>query len=194
MKKIAVFLIALASFKSATYAQSGDGVQPGTLAVQFFLNDFKSAQTVRSNNLGTVLKNREFGKIKEMSPGIAISYIKGVSKRYDVSGTLAGSFVDYPMNNKPAFGQDYLLLEADASLRAKLISNKAFINPYLQAGFGISKYQGYFGAFIPAGAGMQINLFDEAYLQINAQYRIPVSETTNYHFFFGIGLAGKIGK
>ncbi len=194
MKKIAVFLIALAFCSMAAFAQSNDGVQPGTLAVQFFLNDFKSAQNVRNNNLGTVLKNREFGKIKEMSPGIAISYIKGITKNHDVVGTLAGSFVDYPMKNKPAFGQDYLLLEADASLRAKLISNKAFVNPYLQAGFGISKYQGYFGAFIPAGAGMQINLFDEAYLQINAQYRIPVSETVNYHFFFGIGLAGKIGK
>jgi OmpA-OmpF porin, OOP family len=34
----------------------------------------------------------------------------------------------------------------------------------------------------------------EAYLLINAQYRVPITETTNYHFWYSIGLAGNIGK
>jgi hypothetical protein len=55
-------------------------------------------------------------------------------------------------------------------------------------------YGPYFGAFIPAGAGLQINFYDEAYLLLNAQYRIPITETANYHFYYILGIAGNIGK
>jgi len=76
-----------------------------------------------------------------------------------------------------------------------MFSNQYWVSPYLQLGVGISKFQGYWGAFIPAGVGLQVNLFDEAFLLINSQYRVPVTENTaNYHFFHSIGLAGIIGK
>ncbi len=35
---------------------------------------------------------------------------------------------------------------------------------FCRFGAGISKYKGYWGTYIPAGAGIQINFFDEAYL------------------------------
>lgn len=194
MKKITGLFALVVMLNTMAMAQDDDIIQQPTFGVQFFLNDFKSAAAVRANSLGVVFKNREFGKIKDMSPGLALTYIDGITKHYDLTATLAGSFVDYPIPNKTAFGRDFLLLEGDISIRGKLITNRAFINPYLQAGMGVSKYKSYYGAFLPLGAGLQMNLFNEAYLLVNAQYRVPITETTQYHFWFGIGLAGNIGK
>jgi hypothetical protein len=193
MKKITGLLFALFLFNTLVKAQD-DEIQKPTFGVHFFFNDFKTAAAVRANSLGIVFKNREFAKIKDMSPGLAINYINGLTRHIDMSISLAGSFVDYPIQNKAAFGRDFILLEADFSIRGKLISNKAYVNPYLQAGMGASLYKSYYGAFLPLGAGLQVNLFNEAYLLVNAQYRVPITETTNYHFWWGIGLAGNIGK
>jgi hypothetical protein len=97
------------------------------------------------------------------------------------------------MPDRAAFGRDFLLLEGDCSIRGKFISSKA-VSPYVQAGVGVSKFKSYYGAFIPVGAGLQVNLLDEAYILVNAQYRIPASEVANYHFFYSVGFAGRIGK
>jgi outer membrane protein OmpA-like peptidoglycan-associated protein len=68
------------------------------------------------------------------------------------------------------------------------------VSPYFQVGIGASKYKGYYGAFIPTGLGIQVNLFDEAFFLINSQYRIGITESTSNHFYYSIGLAGVVGK
>jgi hypothetical protein len=128
-----------------------------------------------------------------MSPGLAISYSEGLSNRFDFSTTIAGSFLDYPRQNAPSSGSDKFLLEVDASIRGKMFTNKYWFTPFLQAGLGVSKYEGYYGAFIPLGFGLQFNFFDQAFLLINSQYRVPVTQTSNYHFYGSIGLVGTLG-
>jgi len=194
MKKILGLIAAVLLLQSIAFSQDDDLIQGPTLGVHFFFNDFKSADALRKNSLGIVLKNHEFGNVKEMAPGLAISYMQGFSKYFDISATLSGSFLDYPMPNHSPFGKESLLLEGDVGIRGKMFPNSYVVQPYFQAGIGLSKYQGYYGAIIPVGVGMQVNIFNEAFLLINAQYRMPVTETTNYHFYFGIGLAGNIGK
>lgn len=194
MRKITGTLLALVVLHSVVTAQTKGSVQKSSFAVNFVFNDFNSAARVRANNLGTVLKNKEFGKLKEMAPGLSFTYMKGMTRNFDLTATLAGTFVDYPIPNKPAFGRDLLLLESDVSVRGKMVSNDYFLQPYLTAGIGVSKYKGYFAAFMPVGAGMQLNIFDESFLLINAQYRLPVSEQAAYHFYYSIGFAGNLGK
>ena len=194
MKKIPCLIAAVLLLQSFAFSQDEDLIQGPTFGVHFFFNDFKSAEAVRKNSLAIVFKNQEFGNIKEMSPGLALSYTQGFSKYFDISATLSGSFLDYPMPGHAAFGEESLLLEGDVGIRGKMFPNNYVLQPYMQVGIGLSKYQGYYGAIVPVGVGMQVNIFNEAFLMINAQYRMPVTETTNYHFYFGIGLAGNIGK
>jgi hypothetical protein len=163
MKKTTGLLVVMVALSTMVMAQTDDAIQGPTFGVHFFFNDFKSAAAVRANSLGMALKNREFGKIKEMAPGLAVNFIKGITRNYDFTTTLAGSFVDYPMQNKAPFGRDFLLVEGDISVRGKMISNKALINPYLQVGMGFSKYKGYYGAFVPVGAGIQVNLLTKPF-------------------------------
>lgn len=194
MKKFLAVLLALYLFVPASFGQS-DEVRPAAVGISFFLNDFTTPSRIRSTSLSRVLANDTWAKTKEMTPGIAISYFNGLAKHIDFAGTLAASYIRYPMTNKTFFS-DRFLLEADASMNFKMFSEKYWVQPYVILGVGAQMYGGeYFGAFIPTGLGVKVNFFDDAHLFINSQYRIPVTrETVNYHFMNQIGIAGRIGK
>lgn len=194
MKKFLAVLLAFYIFVPASFGQS-DEIRPAAIGVSFFLNDFATANRIRSTSLQRVLRDKQWAKTSEMSPGIAVSYFKGVGKHVDFAGTLAGSFLRYPLANR-TFSSDRFLLEGDASVNLKMVSEKYWVQPYLIAGIGGSMYGGkYFGAFLPTGLGLKVNFFDDAQLFLTSQYRIPVTkEITNYHFFYQLGVAGRIGK
>jgi OmpA-OmpF porin, OOP family len=193
MKKISASLAVVCLLSLTAFSQSDDYVKRPALGVHFFFNDFKTASNIRTTSLSQTLRDKKFGKVKDMSPGLAVNYLQGISKTFDFSTTLAGSFLEYPIEGKAPFASDNFLMEADAMLHAKMLSDKYFFVPYLSGGIGASKYTGYFGAFIPVGAGIQVNLFDEAFLMINSQYRMKITSNTNYHFYHSIGFAGNIG-
>jgi hypothetical protein len=193
MKKTVGFLLAVLPLLAPAFSQD-DSIQRPTLGIYFFFNDFKTAANIRATSLREVLRNSQFGKLKEMSPGLALNYITGLTRHFDVTSTLTGCFLDYNKRDGTSLGQDNLLLEGDVSLKGKLFSNRYWVSPFLQIGTGISKYRTYWGAFIPAGMGLQLNLFDEAFFIINAQYRIAVTNAVSNHFLYSIGIAGNIGR
>jgi len=193
MKKVSAVFLILFSFNSVILAQ--DEIRPPAIGISFTLHDFATAQRIRSSSLAMVFRDDQWAKFGEMSPGIAVTYFKGLSKHIDFAGTLSGAFLEYPLPDKPLGGGDNLLLEADASANLKMFSEKYWFSPYLSVGVGASKYRGYWGAFLPVGGGLKLNLFDEAALFINTQYRVPITnETTNYHFMNSIGISGVIGN
>lgn len=195
MKKFFGSLLALLCIKMSLFGQAKDEVQNPTLGIQFFFNDFTTARNIRNTSLNSTLNAGNFGKIKEMSPGLAINYIQGLSPKVDFTSTLAASYLEYPFRDEESNpNNDAFLLEADASVRAKMFTNRYWFVPYVQLGVGVSKFRGYYGAFIPAGVGIQISFFEEAYLLINSQYRIPVTQTSNYHFFHSVGISGNLGR
>ncbi|MEO5996171.1 MAG: hypothetical protein ABIN89_05585 [Chitinophagaceae bacterium] len=193
MKKLLSSLFLLMMFVTV-FSQDSQPVKNSVLGISFFFNDFKTAQYIRTNSLSSTLLNKKFGKVKDMVPGLALSYWQGINSYLDFSGTLAGSFLDYPMESGKSLGSESFLLEADASVHLKMLTDQNWVVPYLTAGVGVSKYKGYYGAIMPLGAGLQINIFDETFIMIDSQYRIKVSENTNYHFFHSIGIAGNIGR
>jgi OmpA-OmpF porin, OOP family len=193
MKKILAVCIALYLLSPLVNAQDDEIRQPA-IGVSFFLNDFQTPQRIRSSSLSQVLRNKRWSKFNEMSPGIGIHYFKGLKKHIDFAGTLAGSFVRYPFPNK-SFSSDRFLLAADATVNLKMVTEKYWIQPYVIAGIGGHMYSKYWGAYLPLGLGLKVNFFDDAYLFITSQYRIPITtETSNYHFNNAIGVAGAIGK
>jgi OmpA-OmpF porin, OOP family len=194
MKKILVSLLSFFLLIQA-FGQSNDYVRTSSLGISFFLTDFVTPQRIRSTSLSTVLRDKQIARLKEMAPGIAVTYFKGLRSHMDFAGTLGGSFVNYPFPNRAAFAGSNLLLEADASVDFKMTSEKYWVQPYASVGVGAHKYKVYYGAFLPIGIGFKINFFDEASLFFNSQYRIPITtETANYHFFHSVGVAGIIAK
>lgn len=195
MKNVIAASILFCLFSNISSAQDKP-IRPRALGVSFIMNDFSTAQRIRNGSLSQVFRDKKWSKFKEMSPGLALTYFKGLKPCVDFAGTLAASFVNYPLrNNKPAGGSDALLLEGDVSGNFKMFDESYWVTPYVSLGVGASKYRGYYAAFVPVGLGFKVNLFDEAAVFIASQYRIPVSyETGNYHFMYSFGIAGVIGK
>ena len=192
MKKILLSFLAI-SILINSYGQN-DYKKRSALGVHFILNDFKTAASIRSTSLSSVLQTKQWKQIKNMNAGLAISYIKGLSNNIDFESSISGSFLDYPIPGKILTGNNNVLLEAVGTANVKLLTDKYWISPFLTGGLGISKYKGYYAAIAPVGLGLQINLFDETFILINSQYRIPVTENATYHFYHSFGIAGNIGK
>jgi len=200
MKKLMASLLLMTTICSTSNAQdvetvqSTDNIRPTSLAVSFVLYDYKTAQSIRNKSLSAVLRDKEFGKPKEMSPGLAVSYIKGLRKNIDFVATASGAFVDVELEDRRRGNEDFIL-EADASVNLKMLPENFVFTPYINLGVGASIYDSKFGAFLPLGVGLKFNLFNEAAIFINSQYRVPVTTSTSgYHFYHGIGIAGVIGK
>lgn len=198
MKRFMVSVVALTALAFNSFAQdptpNTSYIRPKSLAISFVLNDFQTPERIRSGSLGSVLGNDKWAKVKEMAPGIAVSYIKGLKSHVDFAATVAGSFARVSTDGETA-SSDQFLLETDASLNLKMFSDKYLFTPYINLGVGASIYNGKAGAFMPLGGGLKLNLFDEAAIFINSQYRVPVTTTTSsYHFYNSIGIASRIGK
>ncbi len=193
MKKILASLFFMYLLVPASFGQN-DGVLKPALGVSFILNDFKTANAIRTTSLNAVIRDKKWAKLSQMKPGVAITYFKGIKKYIDFAGTIAGSFVNYPMQNY-SFVDEKFLLEGNASLYLKMTSENYWVQPYISLGVGGHKYRSYWGAYMPLGLGMRINFWDEGYFFVNSTYRAPVTtETASYHFQNSIGIAGALGK
>ena len=193
MKKFIALLVLLAFFATDGKAQT-KLVRSKSIGVSFIMKDFVTPQRIRSSSLSTVLKDKQFAKLKEMSPGLAIHYFKGFTPHIDFAATIGGCYVKMPLEGK-TFERDHFLLELDASANFKMLTEAATVNPYLTAGIGASKYTDIYGAFIPLGAGIKGNFVSETQIFLQIQYRIPVTtESIAYHFQFSFGVSGLLSK
>lgn len=189
------FLLILSCLVLQLGAQVKEEKKTSILSLHFFYYDFKTAQQLRATSLQHVLNNGQWSKVGDMQMGAGVSYLKRISKIMDVVTTLDGSWTDYLFRNGTTNGSTEFLLDANAGVNIKPLTDRHVIVPYLFGGAGVSLYKGQAGLYIPLGAGMQFNLFDEAFVFANAQYRrhLLVS-TVNDHIQYSIGIGAPIGK
>lgn len=191
MKKVFLLLITISLFITS-YAQTENYKKTQALGISFILNDFQTAADIRNSGLVSVLKAKNFFNSKRQHPGIAVNYLSGLSQHIDFAASIEGSFLDYPIDNKPAFNENGFLLEATANVNMKLLTDRYWVTPYIDLGVGASNYKSYFAAFLPVGLGLQVSLFREGFVFVNSQYRIPVTENAAYHFTHSVGIAANI--
>ncbi len=192
MKKLTLSIITLVVC-TVTYSQNEYKKLP-SLGIHLFFNDFQTAAEMRSSGLGNVVRDKQWSKSRRMTPGLAISYMQGLSNKLDFAATISGSIGEYPVPNKLSTTQQKVILEAVATGNLKLLSDKYYINPFLTMGVGASKYKGYYAAFMPIGAGMQIKITNDIFLTANSQYRVAITENSAYHFYHSFGVVAPIKK
>ncbi len=185
MKKI--LLLVLIFGITTSYSQVSEYKKSPTLSIFVIGNDFRSAQLIKQTSLSNVLREKKFSTLSQLDYGLGASYFQGLSEHVDFMTSISGSFVKYPFKNKPAAVSTHFLIEADANVNVKLISDRYFMVPYLTAGVGASYYDKGYGAYIPLGTGFQFNLGQQNFLFTQAQYRLGISDLTNEHFHFSFG-------
>ncbi|MCX6206350.1 MAG: OmpA family protein [Bacteroidetes bacterium] len=190
MKKILFFTVVL-GLSAISFAQTTSYKRMPSLGINFFLQDFKTPALINSSSLSDVLANKTWGKGKDMSLGLSLQFLTGMTEHIDFTTSLGGTLLSYPFRAESGIavaGSDRLLLEWDAGLNFKLLTDKHFLVPYLSAGIGASMYGGtYFGAFMPIGAGLEFNLGEGVRLNTQMNYRSQVSVLTTNHINYTLG-------
>ncbi len=193
MKKILFFTVVL-GLSAISFAQTTSYKKMPSLGVNFFLQDFKTPALINSSSLSGVLTNKSWAKGNDMSFGLGIQYLTGLTEHVDFSTNLGGSLLNFPFRPEAGISatgsSSRLLLEWDAGVNIKLLTDKYFLVPYINAGIGASMYAGtYFAAYIPIGGGLQFNLGDGVFLNTQMNYRSQVSVLSSNHFNYSVGFS-----
>jgi len=193
MKKV-LYVIALFFMIPSGASAQNKPVLPKSIGVNFFFNDFVTPERIRTTSMNQVLADKRFARMREMTSGLAVTYMKGIRPHLDMSANLGGSFFRYPMPGKN-FTNNSLLLEATASMNFKMTTEDYWVQPYLIAGVSAHKYRSYYGATLPLGMGLKVNLDNDAHIVVSSTYRVPVTtETSNYHLQHSIGVVSRLIK
>jgi hypothetical protein len=189
MKKICILHLLIISFTLNSFAQTEAPIRKQGIGFSFIMNNFATANRIRTTSLATVIREKSFWKSESLAYGFGVNYTKGLTPHIDFAANLGATFsTEVYLDNLNREGD---LIELDASGHFKMFTDKAVFNPYLIGGIGASKFRNVFGAFVPLGGGLNVRLFDEARLFTEIHYRVPVTtEANNYHFQLSFGVSG----
>lgn len=180
----------LLSFYAGASAQNDDYKKMPSLGFHFTAIDFQTATDLRSKSIAQILREGNWKSVNRLNPALTISYSQGLNNNIDFMGRLTGAVLSYPLRNSPIVSvTSKIYLEADANVNIKLLNDKYAIVPYLQGGVGVGKSGDQFLAYIPLGAGIQFNLWNNAFLHLTSNYRMPVSSKTSYSLMHSLGIS-----
>lgn len=188
MKQFFVLLFAVTCLTTVN-GQKSDLIKRPSFGFQFSFLDFQTGSDLKNNGLSSVIKEEKWYKVERMRPALTLNYMQGLSKYLDFMGRITSGFVTYPVNNSIANGVEKFYVEADANVNLKLLPDNYWVVPYLQAGIGTAKANSKWVAQMPLGVGLQVNLYDEVFLQLNSNYRVAVSPAASPSFLHSIGIS-----
>ncbi len=154
------------------------------LGVNFILVDFNSPAGIKSPGAG-----KGYSAVKNMDKGVAFSYWKGLTSTIDFSAKLNAIFHNYNLIANGLSDKTELGLELEPTINIRPMGDNAKLAPFLTTGVGVGYYTGDFGAYIPAGVGLQLNFNSTTYLFLQAQYRFTLTKKVmgdNLFYSFGI--------
>ncbi len=194
MKKIKLlsFMLLVAFF---SFSQSNNYKKRPSLGVNFLMKDFKTPAAIKATSLSNVLNDKKWTALKDMSPGLTINYVEGLNNNIDFMAGMNLSFVDYPFkaNTATPTGQDKFLVELDANLNFKLLTDNYFLVPYISTGLGVSMYDlKHFAAYFPIGAGLQFNLGSETFLNLQFRNNVGVTDLATNNFNYNLGFSSPL--
>ena len=128
-------------------------------------------------------------KIGKIDPGFSLMYWKGITKKIDFSFRYNGLFSDYTQNSSIT-SNDYIN-EFEGSLHARALNDNHLFNPFISAGLGIGNYGNKTWApYAPLGIGLQVNMYGEGYIFLQANYRLSFTNTKlDNNIFYSLGFA-----
>ncbi len=184
---LVVATLASAQMMDSKYSSSKKGSLVG---IHFNALDIKTPVTLKSA-AGT----RSFSQIQDMDYGFSLSYWKGLTKTIDFSTRAGLLFHDYAGDDRGELNQTdkEIGYELEPTLNFRPYGDNSLIAPFLTAGVGAGRYSGKFGAYLPAGAGVQLNLMSNSYIIVQAQYRFALSkDVIKDNLFYSLGIAQNI--
>ena len=174
----------------ASGALAQNNKKPSLVGIHFNAIDFKTPETFKNSN-----SPRTIAGLRDMDFGMSLSYWKGLTSKIDFSFKANAMVHDYAGDRLQATTKTEIGLELEPTLNFRPFNDKALIAPFLTGGVGGGYYTGEFGAYAPAGLGIQVNFNSVTYLMLQAQYRFSLTkDDLKDHLLYSIGLAHRFGS
>jgi len=151
----------------------------------------KGAAIGFSANLVDFNPKSPYYKIGKVDPGFSVMYWQGLTKNLDFSLRYNGLFTDYAkeINVVNSYTNEF-----EGSLHARFLANDHLLNPFVSAGVGIGTYgKKTWAPYVPLGAGLQLNMSNEGYLFLQANYRASLAKSKlDNNMFYSLGFTQNI--
>lgn len=154
------------------------------------LTDFSTPDALKGSSINNIFEGGKWSKVKEMDAGFSIYYFGGISSKINYSIRYNGVFGSTFSSVQPNLKEYYNELEGSA--HAFLLKPHVLLNPFITAGIGIGNYwkKNGFQTYVPLGVGLQINLMDESYFFLQANYRRSLNRSNvPDNIFYSLGVA-----
>lgn len=149
-------------------------------------SDYGFVKAVKDSSISYAFNRKGLFKSGSSSFGFGISYWKGLGSHFDWSGNFAGTFSNFPALyvKGDSIGKASFTPQLDLLLHAKAFKESRAINPFLTGGIGA----GYFGrqlvVYAPVGVGLQFHFNSGAYLFVQAQWKMALTDGIKDDFMF----------
>ncbi|MFC4261347.1 OmpA family protein [Ferruginibacter yonginensis] len=141
---------------------------------------------------------RTFTNLRKMDIGVAVSYWRGLTKTIDFSTKVGFSMDDFnsTASNRVNFNnENQYAVEVEPSLNFRPYGDNALVAPFLSVGIGGGRYSHDYGAYVPAGVGVQVNLQSNTYLFVQSQYRFALTkDVLKDAISYSVGVAQNFSK
>lgn len=192
MKHKLKLLVASAILCSSAFAQKTmlPAKKAQLIGLHFNLADYKAPTGIKDPISGKV-----YSAVRDMSKGVSISYWKGLTNKIDLSVKANLMLRDYALIYRGLSGKPEIGIELEPTINIRPVNDAAKIAPFLTTGIGVGKYNDKFGAYVPAGVGLQYNMNSITYFFAQAQYKFTLTDKIlGDNLFYSFGLAQQIGK
>lgn len=153
--------------------------------------DFLTPERIRSNGLGHVIDHGEWAKWRDHDLGFSVIYWQGLSNRLDLSIRYNGLFSDHLKNSS---SRQYVN-EGEAAFHLRALKDNHALNPFLTAGIGAGYYGSHWAGYTPLGIGVQANIRSNAYLFLQANYRLSFARhVIEDNLFYSLGIAKNLSR
>jgi OOP family OmpA-OmpF porin len=192
MKQKLVFALSFLALAVGASAQTKTSAPKRSLfGIHLNSMDTKTPQTWKDNSGPKTLAG-----FKEQDFGFGLSWWKALTSHIDFSAKTNVMMHDYESGdrNTPTIKSEFGV-ELEPTLNIKAFKDENLFNMFLTAGIGGGYYTGEFGAYAPAGVGIQANFNDQAYMILQAQYRFTLTKDVQKdNLFYSLGIAQRIGQ
>jgi len=163
--------------------------KPSLFGIAFTLTDFNAPKNFGSNS------NASTQKIKDMAPGVTVSYWKGLNPFIDFSTRFNTVFFDYSAVFANRTVKTEIGLELEPVINIRPLKDENVWAPFLSAGIGAGIYSGKMGGYFPLGGGLQLNSSNVSYFILQAQYKWSLTpKVLGNNLFYSLGFAQNIGN
>ncbi len=191
MKQKLTLVLALICFGTAAFSQDSRSPKKNA-AFGIHLNaiDFTTPLTFDDKN-----SPRRFAELKDMDFGLSLSWWKGLTNKIDFAARFNTMLHGYAADRGDFANNREVGLELEPTLNIRPVNDNALIAPFLTAGVGGGYYTGEWGAYIPAGVGIQVNFKSTTYLMLQANYRWSLTtDVLKDHLVYSFGVLQSLGQ